>query len=155
MAKAGIKINLKGFDKILEQLQEANVDIDVAASQAIKESAQIFQDELIAEAKAKNVPPDITSQVRKETSHAGDRYSAEVGWKLENYDPKKPSAGYKAIFLNFGTVRRQTSTGKNRGMIPKRSQDQQFIHMAKKNARSKIKKIQKEILKNALGDLKK
>lgn len=153
MATAGIKLNLKGFEKMLEDIQAAGRDADAAAAQAITESAQVVETELRAATKAAGVPDDITSEIRKKQTHEGDRYEAEVGWELGTYNPKDPSAGYKAIFLNYGTVRRKTRRGFNRGAIPKRSQDQQFIYAAKKRARAKVRKIQQELLKRALEEL--
>ena len=153
MAKGGIKISLKGFDRMLEELQEAGGDVDRAAASAIRESAKVVEDELQAAATASGVPSDITSEIRTNTSKEGDRYEAEVGWIMGNYDPKKPTAGYKAVFLNFGTVRRYTFKGQYRGEIQKQPRAQQFIYRAKKNARPKVKKIQRQEILKALGDL--
>lgn len=155
MAKGGIKINLKGFEKMLEQLQEAGGDVSRAANSAIKESAKIVESELLTTAAESGVPSDITSEIRTHTKQEGDRYEAEVGWNMEGYNPKKPSAGYKAVFLNFGTVKRRTLKGYNRGALEKPTRNQQFIYKAKKNARPKVKKVQQEILKKALGELEK
>lgn len=155
MSNARLKLDLKGFEKMLSQLQVAAKDIDRTASAAVTESAKIVENELRNAAAAKGVPSDITNQIKVNTAHQTDKYEAEVGWQMGNYDPRNPSAGYKAIFLNYGTVRRQTQAGNNRGEIPKPSQDQQFIHMAKKAARPKIKKIQREIIKKVVEDLEK
>ena len=154
MAKGGIKINIKGFEKMLADIQAAGRDVDAAAAQAINESARVVDAELRTEAAESNVPDDITQQITTHTEQGADRYSAEVGWKLDTYNPQNPSAGYKAIFLNYGTVRRHTRLGHNRGAIPKRAVNQQFIYRAKQRAAPKIRKIQNEILKKALGDLK-
>lgn len=153
MAK-GIKLNLKGFEKMLADIQAAGRDVDAAAAQAINESAKVVDAELRAEAAESNVPDDITQEITAQTEQSSDRYSASVGWKLGTYNPQNPSAGYKAIFLNYGTVRRQTRLGHNRGEIPKRAVNQQFIHRAKQRAAPKVRKIQKEIIEKALEDLK-
>lgn len=152
MAKnSGIKLNLKGFDRLLEQLQAAGKDADRAAAETIKESARVVSDVLHEEAQAHGVPDDITSKIRTETANSRSNvYSAQVGWKMGNYDPRNPSAGYKAVFLNYGTVRRQTKAGKNRGAIRKRPQAQQFIYAAKKKARSRVNRLHKEMLRRAL-----
>ena len=155
MAKGGIKISLKGFDRMLEELQQAGGDVDRAASSAIRESAKIVEDELQAAVTASGVPSDITSEIRTNTSKEGDRYEAEVGWIMENYDPKKPTAGYKAVFMNFGTVKRYTRKDHYRGEIQKQPRAQQFIYRAKKNARPKVKKIQRQEILKALGGLEK
>ena len=154
MAKGGIKINLKGFEKMLADIQAAGKDVEAAAAQAITESARVVEADLRTEAAESNVQDDITQQITTHTEQGADRYSAEVGWKLDSYNPQNPSAGYKAIFLNYGTVRRRTRLGYNRGAIPKRAVNQQFIYRAKQRAAPKVRKIQREILQKALGDLK-
>lgn len=153
MARGGIKINLKGFDKMLENIKAAGGDVDGAAQRALTASAKIVENELRSEASAKGVPSDVTSEIRTHTSKGGDRYEAEVGWNLEGYSPRKPSAGYKAIFLNYGTVRRKTRKGYNRGAIHKPTRAQQFIYAAKKKAGPKVKKAQQTIMERVMRDL--
>lgn len=155
MAKSGISINLKGFDKMLQNIQAANGDVDRAAQKATTTSAHIVDAELRAAAAASGVPNDLISQIRTHTSKASDKYEAEVGWQLNGYDPTNPSAGYKAIFLNYGTVRRQTRKGYNRGAITKPPRTKQFIYTAKKNAAKKVKAAQKEIYEKVMRDLEK
>lgn len=152
MAK-GISLSLKGFDKLLEQLKEAGKDVDTEAARLIKEDAAIVDTELKAACKASNVPNDIINEITKTVQSSLNVYSAEVGWKLGNYDPKNPSAGYKAIFLNYGTVRRHTAKGYGRGEIPKKPTAQQFIAQAKRKAKTKISKRHKEMLKKMLGEV--
>ena len=153
MAKSGISISLKGFERLLEQLKQAGEDVDAAASQIIKEDAAIVETELKASCKASNVPDDIINEIRKKVKSGLNVYSAEIGWELGNYDPKNPSAGYKAVFLNYGTVRRHTAKGYDRGAIPKKPTQQQFIAQAKKKAKAKISKKHKEMLKKMLGEI--
>lgn len=152
--KGGIKLNLKGFEKKLAELQAAGKDVDRAAQSAIRESAQIVETELRTQAKASGVPDDVTAEIGRSISVTRGIYDAEVGWTLGSYNPRNPSAGYKAIFLNYGTVRRATRRGYNRGAIQKQPQEGQFIYRAKKNARRKVTKVQREMLKKALGGLK-
>lgn len=152
MAK-GISLSLKGFDKLLEQLKEAGKDVDTEAARLIKEDAAIVDTELRASCKASNVPDDIINEIRKRVQSGLNVYSAEIGWELGNYNPKNPSAGYKAIFLNYGTVRRHTAKGYDRGEIPKKPTAQQFIAQAKRKAKTKISKRHKEMLKKMLGEV--
>lgn len=152
MAK-GISLSLKGFDKLLSQLKEVGEDVDAEAARIIKEDAEIVDTELKAACKSSNVPEDIINEITKTVQGSLNVYSAEVGWKLGNYNPKNPSAGYKAIFLNYGTVRRHTAKGYDRGEIPKKSTAQQFIAQAKKKAKTKISKKHKEMLKKMLGEI--
>lgn len=158
MARNSMSVNLKGFEKLLDQIQEAGKDVNKAAEKAIKEEAKIYEEELKAEAKSRGIPDDIISEIKTELTAKNDTYTTKVGWKLGNYDTRKPSKGYKALFLNYGTVRRQTARGENRGSIPKGHEHypkaEQFIYNAKKKARPKIKKSQQKILKKILGEVK-
>ena len=153
MAKSGISISLKGFEALLEQIKKAGKDVDAEATRMVKEDATIVETELKTACKASNVPDDIINEIRKRVQSGLNVYSAEIGWELGNYDPKNPSAGYKAIFLNYGTVRRHTAKGYDRGEIPKKPTAQQFIAQAKKKAKTKISKRHKEMLKKMLGEV--
>lgn len=146
----GIKLKLTGFDKLLEKVQEASKDASRAAAKVVDESSKVIEAELKNEASASGLPTSLTGEITREVTAEGDRYSASTGWKLGNYDPRNLSAGYKAIFLNYGTVRRQTKTGKDRGQLEKRD----FINRAKKAAKPKVKKLQKQIIDEVMGDLK-
>lgn len=152
MAKSGITITLKGFDDLFERLREAGKDVDKAAQKAIREGARVMETELRSEAEASGVPESITREIRTKITSKDDRYTAAVGWELDGYDPRNPSAGYEAIFLNYGTVRRKTRRGKNRGAISKKAPEQQFIARAKKRAKAKIKKQQKKVLEEAIEE---
>ena len=151
---AGLKIKLTGFDELLAAVKKASGDVDRAASKAIKESARIYEQELRIAAHNAGVPQDIISQIKSETSEQNDRYSARVGWRLGAYDPANPSAGYKAMFINYGTVRRITRQGWNRGQIAKPTKQRQFITIAKRKANTRIKRLQQDIIKQVQEDLK-
>lgn len=148
-----LKIKINGFEKMLEHIQEAGKDVDTAAAQAIKDSASIVETELRASCITSGVPDSITREIRKKVTASNGTYSAEVGWELGAYNPKDPSTGYKAIFLNYGTVRRQTARGKNRGAIRKKPPTEQFIARAKKAAKPKIRKAQQRIIDTVKGDI--
>lgn len=131
-------LQLKGFDDILEQIQKAGGSIDAAADSCLRQSAQIMQQELQQQMQAAGVdsglvgsmpPPQITVK--------GNRYSAAVGYKKGDYDPRNPSDGYKVVFLNYGTPRRTMH-----GKVEARG----FIEKAKNKARPKIKRAQQETL---------
>ena len=140
-------LQLKGFDDLLEQIQKAGGSIDAAASSCLRQSAQIMHAELKTQMQAAGVdsglinampPPQITVD--------GNRYSAAVGYKKGNFDPRNPSDGYKVVFLNYGTPRRTMH-----GKVAARG----FIKKAKKKARPQIKKAQRETLEKILGRVSK
>lgn len=136
-------LQLKGFDDLLEKIQKAGGSVDAAADSCLRQSAQIMQAEMKAQMQAADVdgalinsmpPPQITVK--------NNRYSAAVGYKKGEFDPKNPSDEYKVVFLNYGTPRR-----KKHGKVAARG----FIQAAKKKARPQIKKAQQETLEKILG----
>ena len=108
MANSGISLKLKGFDKLLEEIQRANGDIKAATEQAMNKSVAVVEKELHQHCDAAGVPSSISSAIRADRAQwRGNVCEAEVGWKLGAYDPKNPSQGHKAIFLNYGTPHRK------------------------------------------------
>lgn len=159
-----IKLQLKGFDDMLEQIQKAGGDVNQAAESCIKESAQIMHAELKAEAQSSGMDGGLVSRMpQPEIVVSGNRYTAKVGYKMGDYNPDNPSDGYKAAFWNFGTPNRQTNKdnqhvringkwvtlGRSRGAIAEHG----YIARAKESAAPKIKKAQKKTLKEILGRL--
>ena len=147
MAKSGIHIDLKGFEKQLAELNKKSEEIDKIASKAIKDSAKIVEAELKAEAVASAVPDSIINEMHTKVSNKDDRYTADIGWELGSYSSQNPSVGYIAMFLNYGAVRggsenRKTRRGQNRGKL----QARQFIERAKKTAKPKVKRQVKKII---------
>lgn len=144
---SGIKLNLKGFDKLLEQIQEAGGNVDKATERAIDKSVDVVSQELHNACNSAGVPSSVSSEIKSERAKwTGNRCSARVGWRLGTYNPKNLSQGFKAIFLNYGTPRR-----KEHGKITARN----FIATAKKASKPKLRKIQKETLDEILKGLPK
>lgn len=146
MSRAGISLNLNGFDDLFEKIKKAGGTVDKAAKTCIEKSADTMQSELKEQMQRVNVsarlinampPPKITAQ--------GNRFTANVGYEKGNYDPRNPSDGYKVVFLNYGTPKRT-----KHGKVKARG----FIQAAKKKARPKIKKQQEETLNDILKELK-
>lgn len=141
-------LQLKGFEELLEQIQKAGGSVNSAMEKCTKQAANIMHDELKTQMKAAGVsdslierlPPPVVEQY-------GNLYVGRVGYEKGGPpDPQNLSDGYKAIFLNYGTPRRQ-----KHGKIAARG----FLEKARNKARPKIKKQQKETLDNILGELKK
>ena len=145
MAKSGISLKLKGFDKLLEEIQRANGDIKAATEQAMNKSVAVVEKELHQHCDAAGVPSSVSSAIRADRAQwRGNVCEAEVGWKLGAYDPKNPSQGHKAIFLNYGTPHRKKH-GKVKGRL--------FIGKAKDASEKQVKKIQKQTLEEILKGL--
>lgn len=142
-----ITLKLTGFDKMLTAIEKAGGSIDRAANQCMQKSAKLMDEELKAQMRSANVKSDLINRMPSpEVKKNGNRYTARVGFEKGEYNPKKPSDAYKAIFLNYGTPRR-TKHGKVKA--------RHFIEKAKKKAKSKIKNSQQQTLEEILGGLKK
>lgn len=136
-------LQLTGFDELVESIQKAGKSIDQAADSCLRQSAQIMQSELKTQMQAAGVDNSlIESMPPPQITVDGNNYSAAVGYKKGNFDPRNPSDGYKAVFLNYGTPRRT-----KHGKVTPRG----FIGNAKKKASPKIKQAQKETLDKILG----
>lgn len=164
-SKIGVRLDFKG---LLEDIQRAGGNVNAAAKQAAEECAKVVEDELRAECSADGIPASITSEIRREVTvtSGGNVYEVKAGWEKGEYDPKNPSAAYKAIFLNYGTPKprevqeqkrvhhelggRWVTLRKNRGTLKARG----FIGRAQENAEKKVKKVQKETLAKILKELK-
>lgn len=164
--KGGVRISVN-FSDLLEKIQKAEGNLEEAAWTAARVGAREMYKTLLSEAEASNVPSNVTDKIRIQADRdaGGNRMAARVGWAMGDYDPRDPSEGYQAVFVNYGTPRRSVKkegvrvqidgTWKtlklDRGYIDGRG----FIGRAKKKARSKIKKAQKEALEQILEGLPK
>lgn len=164
-SKIGVKLDFKG---LLEDIQRAGGNVEAAAKKAADECAKTVEAELRAECSADNIPASITNEIRSEVivTSGGNVYEVKAGWEKGEYDPKNPSAAYKAIFLNYGTPKgrevqeqkrvhhelggRWVTLKKSRGTLKARG----FIGRAQKSAEKKVKKVQKEALEKILKELK-
>lgn len=140
-----IKLNLDGFDDLLDKIEKAGGTVDGAAKKCLQKSAQIMHDELKTQMQAADVDSDLINRMPPpEVEANGNRHTARVGYKKGTYDPKNPSDGYKVVFANYGTPHRS-----EHGKQPAKG----FIQKAKKKANTKIKKAQKETLNEIIGGL--
>jgi hypothetical protein len=160
----GVKLNLKGFEKMLDEIQAAGGNVEKAAEETLTECAKVVETELHSACNAAGVPASVSSEIGTRIEKSGNRVSAKVGWKMGSYDPEDPSAGYKAVFANYGTVRRQVkdtgehatvggnwkTLGTDRGKVVGKG----FIGQAKEASSKKVKKIQKQKLDEILKGLK-
>lgn len=147
-----IKLKIEGFENILKDIENAGGSINGACSSAIKQSAQIMQSELKSQMKSANVPNHLINEMPPPViEENGNRVSAKVGYEKGNYDPKNISSGYKVVFLNYGTPNRS-----KHGKIEEGGKiNLGFIQRAKRKAKPKIKKVQKDVFDKILSRLKK
>lgn len=141
-----IKIKLEGFDELIEEIEKASGEADRAAKSALSASAQIMDSELRAQLNEATESGLAQRMPHFQVKQNGGSYRAEVGFQSTPYNPRDPSDYHKAVFLNYGTPFR-SKHGKEgaRG----------FITKAKRRARPKIKKAQKEALEKIMQRLKK
>lgn len=163
MAGAGIKLTITGFDKLLDDIQSAGGDVVKSTEKALKDSADIVEQELKRACAASGVPASISREIKSTTKWNDNACTAHVGWDMDGYNPRAPSAGYKAAFLNYGTPRRAVKVGKehvqvggawktlgtDRGEITGKG----FISAARESASPKVKKVQKKALEEILKEV--
>ena len=137
-----IRIKLEGYDKLIDAISKSESKINIVADTCITKSANIMSEEIKSKMASAGVDDGLISRMPAPiVEHKGNIYSAQVGYKKGTYDPTNLSDGYKALFLNYGTPRR-TEHGKVRA--------RGFIDKAKKAAKPKIKKAQKQAIDDIL-----
>ncbi len=162
--KSGVNISVN-FEELIDKIKKADGNINGAIMKAAKQGAQAYKTTLVNECNSSGVPANVIEAIKTEckSNSSGDKAKAVVGWRLDVYDKEKPSEGYKALFLNYGTPHRFTkeggqrvqingkwvTLGTDRGHVDGRG----FITRAKKKAKSKIKRAQEDALKEILKGL--
>lgn len=141
-----IHLKLEGFDELLQEIEAAGRSMDSAAESAVKAGAYVMQSELQSALRSASESGLESSLPAPQIQKNGNIIKARVGFESTPYDPESPSDYFKAIFLNYGTPYR-TKHGKEaaRG----------FVTKAKRRARPKIKKAQKDAFNKILQRLKK
>ena len=150
--RTGVAVTVN-FDSLLRKIQKAGGDIEAATWDAARKGGRIYYQNLVEECKRSNVPDHLIDKIRFNClrDQSGNRYAVVVGWLMENYNPADIADGYKVVFLNYGTPRRETSTGEDRGLIDGRG----FIGRAKRKSKKPIKEAQQNFLNDLLKGLAK
>lgn len=151
-------LKLQGFDSFLERLQEAGKNVDYEGRKCFTKCAENLYDELYLKAEKAGLDSRLLEQIDEEMidNAKSNIWYYEVGWKKQ-----KPTTGnplpdtYKVMFYNYGTPKRTTKKGYNRGEeSPHPEGSHGFIKKAKLAAANKNKKLQKETLEKILEGLK-
>ena len=140
-----IKLKLEGFDELLQQIEAAGRTAESAAESAVKASAQVMQTELKSTLSAATDSGLASRLPPPKVIKKGNEVSASVGFEPTAYTPRNLSDYHKAIFLNYGTPNRKAH-GKEAA--------RNFVAKAKRRARPKIKKAEKEALEKIIERLK-
>lgn len=149
-SKTGVAIQVTGFDSLLNKIKKAGGNIEAATWDAARAGGRVYYEMLVAECRRSGVPEHLINKIRFNClrDSSGNRFAVVVGWYMDEYDPANPADGYKVVFLNYGTPRRESSKG-DRGYITGRG----FIGRAKKKAHRPIKQAQENFLKKILDGL--
>ena len=140
------KLNLNGFDELIKEIEKANGNVDRETKKCVQQGANILQDEIKAKMESTGVDSGLISRMpTPEVEEDFGRFTARVGYKKGEYNPRNLSDGYKAVFINYGTPKRT-----KHGKVAARG----FIEKAKRTARVKIKKAQEKTLNEILRGLK-
>lgn len=152
-------IQLTGFEQFLEALQEAGAKMENEGRKCFEKCAENVYDELYKKAEQAGLDDRLLEQIHEEyvENESANIWRYEVGWKKQKPSTSNPLPDtYKVMFYNYGTPKRVTKAGYNRGKEeahPKGSHG--FIKKAKLAVANKNRKLQKETLTKILENLKK
>lgn len=146
---ARVKLTLSGFDKLLAEIQDAGGEIKPATERALQSSANLATAKIRSGAEARNLGSE--GIIDPTVKWNGNRASVEVGYKLGAYNSRDLSPGFKALFTEYGTGKRATKKGANRGAVNANP----FIRPAVEESKKEIVKAQKVALERVLKGLKK
>lgn len=143
-------ISLDGFDELIDKLAKAGKDVDSIADDCAKRSAEIADANLrkqmvsAGEAVAGMIPDLPVPSVERE----GNSWYVKVGFDMpDRLDPKNPSEGHKAVFLNYGTPHRT----ERKGQVDARK----FVTKARRKSVREIKKAEEQALAKMVEGLAK
>ena len=146
----GLTLQLEGFDELVKALQKADKSIDFEVEKCFSQCCKVITDTLKEKAQQAELDADLINKITRDKRHNGNRFYFEVGWKKVAPTKSNPIPDvYKVMFYNYGTPQRTTKAGANRGEEKKHG----FIKKAKLASKNKVKKLQKDFLKDALKDL--
>lgn len=150
-----VKLTLKGFDSYLRKLEKAGGNVQKVSEKALLKSAEVFHAGLEKNVKASPMSEATKDAMNKDMIPPRIVYSsdyfvvAETGFRMGTYNPKDLSGGFIAQFNEYGTVRRKTRKGKNRGSL----EEMEFTRRTHKQVDRKIRKLQEEVINEALKEL--
>ena len=146
--KRGQMVTIHGFAEMAELLQQLEQrGVDETTEKLFDESCAIVKNAMDTYAQ-QSIPADLAAKQKQFKVRRGNVFMFAYGFD-RNSDPEE---FLKACYLNYGTPRRTTAKGANRGKVQPRG----FISNAKRSAAQKINARKKEMLKELLqrGGLK-
>ena len=148
------KLTLKGFDDYISKLRKADASVQKVSEKILLDSARMYHGELISQVNASPMSQETKDAMMDDIIEPWIRYSsdyivvAETGFRIGKLNPKNLSGGYIALFNEYGTGKRKTRNGKNRGSL----EEMEFTRRAHKIVDPRIRKTQKKMLEEALKE---
>lgn len=141
--KRGQMVTIHGFEEMAELLTQLEKrGVDEAADKIFDECCGYVKDSLDNYA-TQSLPADLVARKKQFKVKSGNTFMFAYGWdrntNLEDF--------LKVCYLNYGTPRRETAKGYNRGKVEPRG----FISNAKRSAAQKINARKKSMLKELLN----
>lgn len=141
---------LEGFNDLVEAIEKAGRNVDFETEKCFSQCAKVVTETLIEKAQEADLDAKLIDKITREKWHRHNIFYFSVGWEKVKATDKNPIPDvYKVMFYNYGTPNRTTKSGANRGEVKEHG----FIKKAKLASRNKVRKIQRNYLKDVLKDL--
>lgn len=146
-SKKGQMVTIHGFEEMIEILQQMEkTDLEQKAKETFDDCCTIIK-ESMDKFTNQSLPADLANKQAEFKTKEGNVFMYSYGFSRG----KDLDAFLKACYLNYGTPRRRTAKGANRGKIEPRY----FISNGKRAAAAKIRARKRKMMKELMGELKK
>lgn len=141
-SKRGQMVTIHGFEEMVDMLEQLEKrGVDEATEKIFDECCDIIE-ESVDEYAAQKIPADLAAKKTRFKVKRGNVFMYAYGWDRN----KNPDDFLKVCYLNYGTPKRTTQAGYNRGKIAPRG----FLSNAKRAAKQRINARKKTMLKEIL-----
>lgn len=145
-SKKGQMVTIHGFEEMLEVLTAMEKQgVNEVTSRTFDKCCSVIKESMDKFVYAA-VPAELANKQTEFKSVSGNRFMYAYGFNKT----KDPDAFLKACYLNYGTPRRKTKRGYNRGKIEARY----FISNGKRAAARRLKILQKHMMKEIVEGIK-
>lgn len=135
-------LTIHGFAEMAEMLQQLEQrGVDEVTEKLFDESCDIVKNAMDTYAR-QSIPADLAAKQTSFKVKHGNRFMFAYGFDRS----KNPDDFLKACYLNYGTPRRATAKGANRGEVKARG----FISNAKRSAAQKMNARKKAMLQELM-----
>ena len=142
-ARRGQMVTIHGFEEMAEMLSQLEKrGVDEATAKIFDECCDTIKDSVDKYAQ-QSLPADLAAKKTQFKVKRGNVFMYAYGWDRN----KNPEDFLKVCYLNYGTPKRETKKGYNRGKIAARG----FLSNAKRSAKQKINARKKTMLKEIMN----